>query len=435
MKDVTRLVETVRDFSRQLEDRHGAFGALVKRYQDMAFGCAYAVLGDFYLAEDCAQEAFITAWQSIAQLRTPEAFSGWLRRIVLTKCNRLTRGRRLHIVPLELGQGVPSKTPDPQSVVERRDVSGRVLAAIQALPDNERIATTLFYVNGYTQVEIGEFLDIPETTVNKRLYSARQRLKQKETVAQFRTDLRHHRPSRDESFADKLSARLRPFADQDWPVVSTMTSAAKEGDEKASEDWLRKRKEFKEASYVRRHYIAEHAKNGRLLGYGSIEQSVFLPRYRLILVVDPRWLERGVGELLLERLTKDLIDVGAVIVSFRDYQSANEVQQFLKKHGFTETTRVNDMRLEVKLFDVSKFARSLERVQEQEIKISTLAAERISDPHYIEKLYRLTSELSLDDPGRSSFAPAAYYEREARLWLEQPYVLPDGYFIAKDQDQ
>ena len=43
------------------DDRLKAFGELVQRFQDMAFGYAYSVLGDFHLAEDAAQEAFVTA--------------------------------------------------------------------------------------------------------------------------------------------------------------------------------------------------------------------------------------------------------------------------------------------------------------------------------------------------------------------------------------
>lgn len=60
-----------RDSRRPLGERHESFGELVVYFQDMAFGCAYAVLGDFYLAEDAAQEAFITAWQSLRQLALP----------------------------------------------------------------------------------------------------------------------------------------------------------------------------------------------------------------------------------------------------------------------------------------------------------------------------------------------------------------------------
>lgn len=70
-----------------------AFGTLVKRFQDMAYGCAYAVLGDFHLAEDAAQEAFVTAYHHLGKLRDPKKFPGWFRRIVLSQCNRLDTRR------------------------------------------------------------------------------------------------------------------------------------------------------------------------------------------------------------------------------------------------------------------------------------------------------------------------------------------------------
>ena len=120
MKDVDELIREAVDPDRPPAERREAFGELVVRFQDMAFGCAYAVLGDFYLAEDAAQEAFITAWQRLDQLRAPGAFPGWLRRIVLTQCNRLTRGKRLQIVPLELSADTPSAAADPHAARSAR---------------------------------------------------------------------------------------------------------------------------------------------------------------------------------------------------------------------------------------------------------------------------------------------------------------------------
>src|SRR5262249_27107789 len=141
-------------------ERHEAFGKLVLRFQDMAFGCAYAVLGDSYLAEDAAQEAFITAWQKLRQLKEPDAFASWFRQIVLTQCNRLTRGKRLKFVPLEAGLDVASTASDPQAAAERVELMEQVLAAIKALPEHQRMVTTLFYVNEYSQLEISAFLDL-----------------------------------------------------------------------------------------------------------------------------------------------------------------------------------------------------------------------------------------------------------------------------------
>jgi DNA-directed RNA polymerase specialized sigma24 family protein len=50
-----------------------AFSEVVKRCQDMAYGIAYAMLGDTGLAQDAAQEAFIAAYLNLAALREPRS--------------------------------------------------------------------------------------------------------------------------------------------------------------------------------------------------------------------------------------------------------------------------------------------------------------------------------------------------------------------------
>jgi RNA polymerase sigma factor (sigma-70 family) len=434
LRDIHSLVQRAADARRPRAERHEAFGELVRGFQDMAFGCAYSVLGDFYLAEDAAQEAFITAWQRLGQLRAPEAFPGWLRRIVLTQCNRMTRGKRLKLVPLEAGAATAAADQNPHSDAERLELQSRLRAALNSLPENERQVLTLFYIGGYSQADIAEFSQVPLSTVNKRLYTARQRLKESAVVEMFKDRLRQKRPSRDESFADKVNAQLRPFSGDDWASIAAIASSKKLSDPEGHELWLRNRQEFNDSSYIRRHYVAVHEETGQLLGYGSIEETVYLPRYRLLLVVDPQKLRGGVGSLLWEQLSNDLREVGAVTVTFRDFESASEAQSFLKERGFKETMRLMDLRLTVSEADLSAFSSVRERVQARGISISTLREEREREPRYVEKLYELTTTLKQDDPARDFFQPPSYYEREARLWLERPYVLPDAYFIAKDGD-
>ena len=79
--------------------------------------------------------------------------------------------------------------------------------------------------------------------------------------------------------------------------------------------------------------------------------------------------------------------------------------------------------------------RWLERLEDEGISIATFAEERGRDPRCVEKLYELTTLLSQDDPARGPFVPPAYNAREALMWMEMPYVLPDAYFIAKRGDE
>lgn len=430
MKDVEKIVLRAVDPSNSSAAKREAFGELVIRFQDMAFGCAFAVLGDVYLAQDTAQEAFVVAWQKLAQLREPAAFPGWFKRIVLTQCNRLLRCKRLQILPLEAGANASTQDPGPHVSAERQDLLTKVLQAINALPENERLVTTLFYVNGYTQADIGEFLEVPVSTVNKRLYSARQRLKCS-VVDLVKDDLHKQRPSRDAKFSNHVNTKLREFNDPDWPTVSAIASARAGKDTPGYELWMIRRQKFDESRYFRRQYVVENGRTKQIIAYGAVEQSIYLPKYRLILLTDPRWLKQGAGGLLFDQLWSDLRETKAVTVSCRQYASEIEVVEFLKSRGFGEVTRVFDLRLNIAVTDLSLLN---QQIADQGISISTFAEERTRDPRCVEKLYELTTLLSQDDPARGPIVRPAYNAREALMWSEMPYVIPDAYFIAKHED-
>lgn len=429
MSDLRTLIAKAADAEAAESERHDAFGELVARLQDMAFGCAYSVLNDFHLAEDAAQQAFMAAWQKLAQLREPDAFPGWLRRIVLTECNRMTRRKRLIFVPIEAGLDVQSKGDDPQSRMEQIEAREKVMAALEELPERERMVTTLFYVGEYSQAEIGEFLELPVTTVVKRLYSARQRLKER-MLEMFKDNLHEHRPSRSPDFAEQVHASLRPFAERDWEMISGFVYGLAPDFRQDDETWLRNRRQFDETRYTRRQYVAEHAGNGRILGYGSIEQTIFLPKYRLFLFAEPHWLRAGVGDLLLGQLMNDLREAGAISVWHRNYARLAEVLSFLTERGFKETRRVWDLRLDVEAADLSTLAHAAEKVAARGITITTFAEERERNADAtFHKLHEFLNLVKPDDPERRPFVPVPF--ESVVHWFGRRYVVPEACFIAK----
>ena len=198
------LVSTVTDNSVSLVERHAAYEQLVLSFQDMAYGSAYAVLGDAHLAQDAAQNAFVVAWQKLANLREPDAFPGWFRRIVLTESRR--RSRKFQTLPLEDSNVATHDTT--QASIENAELKTAVHSAIAALPLNERLVVTLFYLNELSQSDIAAFLSVPPTTVAKRLYTARIRLKGSRQLAAFKKNVAAGRPSRSTTFADKVRQGL-----------------------------------------------------------------------------------------------------------------------------------------------------------------------------------------------------------------------------------
>jgi len=156
-----------------------AYGELVRRFQDMAYGYAYSVVGDWKLAEDAAQEAFIEAYRCLSDLREPRAFPGWFKRIVFKHCDRLTRGKQLTTTPLDDAQELPALALDPADQAERQELRDSVLHAIRCLPAHQREVTTLYYIDGYSQNEIAAFLEVPPSTVKSRLHTSRKQLKER----------------------------------------------------------------------------------------------------------------------------------------------------------------------------------------------------------------------------------------------------------------
>jgi len=187
-----------------------AFSRIVELLQDMAYACAAAYLGDSHLAQDAAQEAFVAAYLDLqaGKLREPAAFTGWLRTIVRRQCARVKR-RLEEAEPLEAARHKTMPAADLEARAEELARQRSAMAALRALPETYRLPTVLYYFSGYKMEEIAEFLDVPVTTVKKRLHDARRKL-QEWMVNAMSDDLRKNSPSRDPKFAEKLKRMLQP---------------------------------------------------------------------------------------------------------------------------------------------------------------------------------------------------------------------------------
>lgn len=175
MEDFKLLVEQAQSSNKS--ERRDAFDALMPHFQKMAFHVAYNTLQDVHMAEDVVQEAFLNAYLRIEQLRDPQAFPAWLKKIVLTQCDRVIRGKRPQFETIETRYDIAIENPGPEAMVEESEMHYQVLYAIESLPENEREVTKGFYMSGQSQKEIAERLQVPVTTVKKRLQYAREHLR------------------------------------------------------------------------------------------------------------------------------------------------------------------------------------------------------------------------------------------------------------------
>ena len=155
-----------------------AFEVLVRLYQGRAVGYAGSILRDMHASEDAAQEAFVSAWLSLPDLRDPAAFGGWLRRLVFTQCNRQQRRKDLPTVDLgSVGDTLAAPEMLPDTALEHRERRQALLEAVDGLTPALKETVLLYYFGEHSASEIAAFLEVSTSTVGKRLHDARARLK------------------------------------------------------------------------------------------------------------------------------------------------------------------------------------------------------------------------------------------------------------------
>ena len=165
----------------------GAFGELVGRYKGMVMGRILSIVADRHEAEDLAQDAFVRAYRSLAQLQKPSDFGAWLGRIARNVALTAARKRRPASLdglaakddaPAE--RVIPSdRAADPGVSAERRELYERALRTVESLPEEYRSTVYLRYLKGRSCREIAEIEGIPTGTVTSRLARAGEMLRER----------------------------------------------------------------------------------------------------------------------------------------------------------------------------------------------------------------------------------------------------------------
>lgn len=154
-----------------------AFGELFERFQPTVMAIAMRRLRDHADAQELCQDVFVQAMLKIDQLRTPEAFIGWLRQITVRMAiNRaVRRGPAISVEPEVLEATITCEGSPLDAVlkVERKD---QVLEGLDRLGEMDRETLVAFYVDGQSLLEMAEDFGAPLGTIKRRLHVARKRL-------------------------------------------------------------------------------------------------------------------------------------------------------------------------------------------------------------------------------------------------------------------
>lgn len=142
-----------------------AFGELFRRHRDRMWALALRTTRDPEMAADAVQEAFLSAFRRADSFRGEAAVTTWLHRIVVNSC--LDRLRRLKPVAT-LPDADLSTLADPHDHHHSVDVRLDVRAALEQLPEGQRMALVLVDMHGLSTAEAALVLDVAEGTVKSR---------------------------------------------------------------------------------------------------------------------------------------------------------------------------------------------------------------------------------------------------------------------------
>jgi RNA polymerase sigma-70 factor, ECF subfamily len=162
----------------QMGDRD-AFGELFERYENTVYNVGFRRLGDHGEAQELCQEVFVQALLKIGQLRTPEAFAGWI--VSITHRMAINRAvRRRPVAPAENDTietvYVENRTPLADALDHER--ARQVRDGLDRLGRLDRETLVAFYVDGQSLVEMSSAFRSPIGTIKRRLHVARKRLKE-----------------------------------------------------------------------------------------------------------------------------------------------------------------------------------------------------------------------------------------------------------------
>ncbi|MBI2930494.1 MAG: sigma-70 family RNA polymerase sigma factor [Planctomycetes bacterium] len=155
-----------------------AFEELVLKHQKRILNVVYRALGDRAQAEDAAQDIFLKVYRARRSYRPQAKFSTWLYRIAVNHCLNEVRARRPGPIPMDdLLQEPVAHSPDDQ--MNQTDLQRAVKEAIDALPENQRVAVILARFEDLSYEEIGEAMGLSLEAVKSVLFRAKENLKQR----------------------------------------------------------------------------------------------------------------------------------------------------------------------------------------------------------------------------------------------------------------
>ena len=167
-----------------------AFSQLVMRHQDAMYSLCLRQLRNPVVAEEVAQDAFLSIFKSLHRFRGDARFKTWMFRVAINHCKnrRLYRQRRATDRHESIDRPIGSEPDAPRrelpsdattdAPLHQRDAKRLLEHAMARLDEQQRTIIILRDLDELSYDEIGTILDLPRGTVKSRLHRARSQLAQ-----------------------------------------------------------------------------------------------------------------------------------------------------------------------------------------------------------------------------------------------------------------
>ena len=158
-----------------------AFSHLVEAYQKRVYALTVRMCPMPELAEEAAQEAFLSAWQGLPFFRGDSAFSTWLYRLASNACVDLLRKEGRHQGPSLDDETVfadmADPAPTPERAAEHKELRAQIEAGLRALIPEHREVLILRELQQLSYDEIADTLSLDLGTVKSRISRGRRQLR------------------------------------------------------------------------------------------------------------------------------------------------------------------------------------------------------------------------------------------------------------------
>ncbi|MGN1346186.1 MAG: RNA polymerase sigma factor [Eubacteriales bacterium] len=154
-----------------------AYEELVLRYQSAVLASAYSVMHNSYMAEDAAQDAFVSAWLKLNTLREPAKFGAWVCRIAKNSARNMVVRVREYMDFDVLLKYEQDHNACVEGLLMPDENYENLHDSIARLPDKVKQVLCLHYFEGLSIAEIAEQMHVPAGTVKWQLHEGRQKIR------------------------------------------------------------------------------------------------------------------------------------------------------------------------------------------------------------------------------------------------------------------